>query len=132
MWVLGQNGYLTDPLYAPIALALAATFSRGARSVLEERERRKVGLICGHYIDPRVARQLAATKSVDDIITRGERRDLTMMFVDIRGFTAMSEAMRAEDVLAVTQDSLEEMSALTFKWHGAISKYVSLDLIPIS
>jgi adenylate cyclase len=130
-WVLGQNGYLTDPLYAPIAIALAATFSLGARYVLEERERRKVELIFGHYIDPRVARQLAATKSVDDIITRGERRDLSLLFVDIRGFTAMSEAMPAEEVLAVIQDYLEEMSALIFKWDGTIDKYVGDEIVAI-
>src|SRR6266852_5961583 len=130
-WVLGQNGYLTDPLYAPIAIALAASFSLGARYVLEERERRKVELIFGHYIDPRIARQLASTKSADDIISRGERRDLTMLFVDIRGFTAMSEAMRAEDVLAVIQDYLDEMSALIFKWDGTIDKFVGDEVVAI-
>jgi len=129
--VLGQNGYLSDPLYAPIAIALAASFSLGARYVLEERERRKVELIFGHYIDPRIARQLAATKSVGDIITHGERRDLTMMFVDIRGFTAMSEAMRAEDVLAVIQDYLDDMSDLIFKWDGTIDKYVGDEIVAI-
>ena len=129
--VLGQNGYLSDPLYAPIAIALAASFSLGARYVLEERERRKVELIFGHYIDPRIARQLAASKSVDEIISRGERRDLTMLFVDIRGFTAMSEAMRAEDVLAVIQDYLDEMSALIFKWDGTIDKYVGDEVVAI-
>jgi adenylate cyclase len=129
--LLGQSGYLSDPLYAPIAVALAASFSLGARYVLEERERRKVELIFGHYIDPRIARQLAASKSVDEIISRGERRDLTMLFVDIRGFTAMSEAMRAEDVLAVIQDYLEEMSALIFKWDGTIDKYVGDEIVAI-
>ena len=129
--VLGQNGYLGDPLYAPIAIALAATFSLGARYVLEERERRKVELIFGHWVDPRIARQLAAAKSVDEIISRGERRDLTMLFVDIRGFTAMSEAMRAEDVLAVIQDYLEELSALIFKWDGTIDKYVGDEIVAI-
>jgi adenylate cyclase len=130
-WVLGQNGYLTDPLYAPIAIALAATFSLGARYVLEERERRKVELIFGHYIDPRVARQLAATKSVDDIITRGERHDLTMLFLDIRGFTSMSEAMPAEEVLGLIQDYLEDMSALVLKWDGTIDKYVGDEIMAI-
>jgi len=129
--VLGQNGYLTDPLYAPIAILLAASFSLGARYVLEERERRKVELIFGHYIDPRIARQLAATKSVGDIITHGERRDLTMLFMDIRGFTAMSEAMPAEDVLAVIQEYLEDMSALIFKWDGTIDKYVGDEIVAI-
>ena len=129
--LLGQNGYLSDPLYAPIAIALAASFSLGARYVLEERERRKVELIFGHYIDPRIARQLAASKSIDEVISRGERRDLTMLFVDIRGFTAMSEAMRAEDVLAVIQDYLNEMSALIFKWDGTIDKYVGDEIVAI-
>ena len=129
--LLGQSGYLSDPLFAPIAIALAASFSLGARYVLEERERRKVELIFGHYIDPRIARQLAASKSVDEIISRGERRDLTMLFVDIRGFTAMSEAMRAEDVLAVIQDYLDEMSALIFKWDGTIDKYVGDEVVAI-
>jgi len=128
---LGQNGYLSDPLYAPIAIALAATFSLGARYVLEERERRKVEMIFGHWVDPRIARQLAASKSIDEIISRGERRDLTMLFVDIRGFTAMSEAMRAEDVLAVIQDYLEELSALVFKWDGTIDKYVGDEIVAI-
>ncbi len=54
-----------------------------------------------------------------------------MMFVDIRGFTAMSEAMRAEDVLAVIQDYLEEMSALIFKWDGTIDKYVGDEVVAI-
>src|SRR5258706_7116 len=87
---LGQKGYLSDPLFAPIAIALAASFSLRARYVLEERERRKVELIFGHSIDPRIARQLTPPQSIDEIISHGERRDLTMLFVDIRGFTALS------------------------------------------
>jgi adenylate cyclase len=129
--VLAQNGYLSDPLYAPIAIALAASFSLGARYVLEERERRKVEAIFGHYVDPRISRQLAASKSVDEVISRGERRDLTMLFVDIRGFTAMSEAMHAEDVLAVVQEYLDEMSALIFKWDGTIDKFVGDEIVAI-
>src|SRR6266446_4890907 len=131
IYALGQLGYLSDPFYAPIAIVLAAIASLGARYVLEERERRKVERIFGHYIDPRIARQLAASKSIDEIISRGERRDLTMLFVDIRGFTAMSEAMRAEDVLAVVQEYLEEMSALIFKWDGTIDKFVGDEIVAI-
>jgi adenylate cyclase len=54
-----------------------------------------------------------------------------MLFVDIRGFTAMSEAMRAEDVLAVIQDYLEELTALIFKWDGTIDKYVGDEIVAI-
>jgi adenylate cyclase len=131
IYLLGQSGYLADPLYAPLAIVLAATFSLGARYVLEERERRKVERIFGHYIDPRVARQLAATRSVEDLISRGERRELTVLFVDIRGFTAMSETMRADDVMAVIQDYLDEMSTLVLKWDGLIDKYVGDEIMAL-
>ncbi|HSS60342.1 MAG TPA: adenylate/guanylate cyclase domain-containing protein [Candidatus Limnocylindrales bacterium] len=129
VYVLGQQGYLADALSTPFAIVLAATFSLGARYVLEERERRKVERIFGQYIDPRVARQLAATRSVDDLISRGERRDLTVLFMDIRGFTTMSESMAADDVLAVIQDYLDEMSALILKWDGLIDKYVGDEIM---
>jgi adenylate cyclase len=130
-YVLGESGYLSDPLYAPLAILLAATFSLGARYVLEERERRKVERIFGHYIDPRVARQLAATRSVDDLISHGERRDVSVLFVDIRGFTSMSESMRADDVLAVIQDYLDEMSKMVLKWDGLIDKYVGDEIMAL-
>jgi adenylate cyclase len=131
IFLLGKNGYLADPLYAPIAMVLAASFSMAARYVLEDRERRKVERIFGHYVDPRIVKQLAATHSVEQIISRGERRDLTLLFVDIRGFTAMSEAMEAEDVLAVIQHYLDDMSALILKWDGTIDKYVGDEVVAL-
>src|SRR6266851_1959358 len=131
IYLLGLHGYLADPVYAPLAILLAATFSLGARYVLEERERRKVERIFGHYIDPRVARQLAATRSIDELFSRGERRELSVLFMDIRGFTAMSESMRADDVLAVIQDYLDEMSTLILKWDGLIDKYVGDEVMAL-
>jgi adenylate cyclase len=129
--LLGKAGYLSDPLYAPIAIVLSASFSMAARYVLEDRERRKVERIFGHYVDPRIVKQLAATHSVDEIISKGERRDLTLLFVDIRGFTAMSEAMAAEDVLAVIQHYLDDMSSLILKWDGTIDKYVGDEVVAL-
>src|SRR5207245_2283019 len=127
----GRLGYLSDPLYAPLAIVFGAIFSLGARYVLEERERRKVERIFGHYIDPRVAQQLAATKSVEGLISKGERRDITALFVDIRGFTSMSESMRPDQVLAVIQDYLDDMSKLILKWDGLIDKYVGDEIMAL-
>ena len=129
--VFSQHDQLIDPLYAPIAMVLAASFSLGARYVLVERERRKVERIFGQYVDPRISRQLADSRSIKDVTSKGERRELTLLFVDIRGFTAMSEAMTAEDVLAVIQEYLNEMSALILKWDGTIDKYVGDEIVAI-
>ena len=129
--LLARLDFLADPIYTPSGIVLAAVFSLGARYVLEERERRKVERIFGRYIDPRVAQQLAATRSVDDIMSRGERRDLSVMFVDIRGFTAMSESMRADEVMGVIQEYLDEMSKIVLKWDGLIDKYVGDEIMAL-
>jgi adenylate cyclase len=129
--LLSRQGYLADPVYTPIAIILAATFSLAARYVLEERERRKVERIFGHYVDPRIVLQLAAKRSIEDIISKGERRDITLLFVDIRGFTAMSEGMSAEDVQSVIQEYLDEMSSLILKWDGTIDKYVGDEIVAL-
>jgi class 3 adenylate cyclase/CHASE2 domain-containing sensor protein len=130
-FALSRLGYLGDPLYSPMAIVLGATCSLGARYVLEERERRKVERIFGHYIDPRVAQQVANTRSVDELISHGERRDVTALFIDIRGFTAMSETMRPDDVQAVIHEYLGEMSKLVLKWDGLIDKYVGDEVMAL-
>src|SRR5258707_1011085 len=73
----------------------------------------------------------AGPRSIKDVTSKGERRELMLMFVDIRGFTAMSEAMKAEDVLAVIQEYLNEMSGLILKWDGTIDKYVGDEIVAI-
>ena len=129
--LLGHAGFLVDPLYTPVAIVLAAGLSLAARYVLEERERRKVERIFGHYVDPRIVEQLAASRSIEDVISKGARRDLTLLFVDIRGFTAMSESMAAEDVLVLIQDYLNEMSSFVLKWDGTIDKYVGDEIVAL-
>jgi adenylate cyclase len=131
VFLLSQLGYLADPVYAPTAIIFAATFSLAARYVLEERERRKVERIFGHYVDPRIVLKLAAARSIEDIISKGERRDITLLFVDIRGFTAMSEGMSAEAVQSVIHEYLDEMSSLILKWDGTIDKYVGDEIVAL-
>ncbi|MHB8610850.1 MAG: CHASE2 domain-containing protein [Candidatus Dormibacteraceae bacterium] len=129
--LLGRSGFLVDPIYTPVAIVLAAGFSLAARYVLVERERRKVERIFGHWVDPRIARQLAASRSVEEIISKGERRDITLLFVDIRGFTALSEGMQAEAVQGVIQEYLDDMSRLILKWDGTIDKYVGDEIVAL-
>jgi adenylate cyclase len=59
----------------------------------------------------------------------GERRDITLLFVDVRGFTSMSEKMAAEDVTAVIQMYLDHLSGIIFTWDGTIDKYVGDEIV---
>lgn len=73
--------------------ALAASFNR-MQAGLAERQRLQVAF--GTYVDPGLAKRLL--EQGDDVFT-GERREVTVMFVDIRDFTPFAEANTAEDTV---------------------------------
>jgi adenylate cyclase len=113
-------------------LAVALTYSGVAayRFLYEDREKRKVTNLFGHYLKPEIVAELAKTRGgVDDILRGGERRDITLMFVDIRGFTSMSESMAASDVTEVVQMYLDHLSGTIFTWDGTVDKYVGDEIM---
>jgi adenylate cyclase len=74
--------------------ALAASFNR-MQAGLAERQRLQAAF--GTYVDPALAARLL--EQGDDVFT-GERREVTVMFVDIRDFTPFAEANTAEETVA--------------------------------
>lgn len=127
--LLARAGYLSDPLFAPIAMVLAGAAGLVGRYLLEERERRKVEALFGQYVDPRIIARLVRLKSAADLRLGGERRELTLLFCDIRGFTAMSESLAAEDVVRLTTEYLTALTEVVLKWDGTIDKYVGDEIV---
>jgi adenylate cyclase len=74
--------------------ALSAAFNR-MQAGLAERQRLQAAF--GMYVDPALASRLL--EQGDDVFT-GERREVTVMFVDVRDFTPFAEANTAEDTVA--------------------------------
>ena len=74
--------------------ALAGSFNR-MQAGLAERQRLQAAF--GTYVDPALAARLL--EQGDDVFT-GERREVTVMFVDVRDFTPFAETNTAEDTVA--------------------------------
>src|SRR5260370_32178298 len=131
MGFLAINSNLVPDLFHPwLAIALTYSGVTAYRVLYEDRERRKVTSLFGQYLKPEIVTQLAKTRGgVADIMRGGERRDITLLFVDIRGFTSMSESMNAHDVAAVIQIYLDHLSRIIFTWDGTIDKYVGDEIV---
>ena len=124
-----QN-WVPDLFHAWLAIGLTYSGVTAYRFLYEDREKRKVTNLFGHYLKPEIVAQLAKTRGgVDDILRGGERRDITLFFVDIRGFTSMSESMAASDVTEVVQMYLDHLSGLIFTWDGTVDKYVGDEIM---
>ncbi len=124
---------IVPDLFHPwMALALTYTGVTAYRVLYEDRERRKVTTLFGQYLKPEIVAQLAKTRGgADEILRGGNRRDITLLFVDIRGFTSMSESMAAEDVTTLIQMYLDHMSDIIFTWDGTIDKYVGDEIMAL-
>jgi len=124
------ENWVPDLFHPWLAIALTYSGVTAYRFLYEDREKRKVTALFGHYLKPEIVSELAKTRGgVEDILRGGERRDITLMFVDIRGFTSMSESMAASDVTEVVQMYLDHLSGIIFTWDGTVDKYVGDEIM---
>jgi class 3 adenylate cyclase len=98
--------------------ALAASFNR-MQAGLTERQRLQGAF--GTYVDPMLAARLL--EQGDDVFT-GERREVSVMFVDIRDFTPYAEANSAEDTVARLNALFELVVPAVVDAGGHVNKFL--------
>jgi adenylate cyclase len=98
--------------------ALSASFNR-MQAGLAERQRLQAAF--GTYVDPALASRLL--EQGDDVFT-GERREVTVMFVDIRDFTPYAEANTAEDTVARLNALFEIVVPAVVDAGGHVNKFL--------
>ena len=108
--MLGQELPATPVVQDDDLGALAASFNR-MQTGLAERQRLQAAF--GTYVDPDLAARLL--EQGDDIFT-GERREVTMMFVDIRDFSPSAEASTAGRPSPASTTSSKSSSVPSWSW----------------
>jgi adenylate cyclase len=98
--------------------ALAASFNR-MQAGLAERQRLQAAF--GTYVDPALAARLL--EQGDDVFS-GERRQVTVMFVDIRDFTPFAEANTAEDTVSRLNALFEIVVPAVVDAGGHVNKFL--------
>lgn len=93
-------------------------------SYVEERVRRnRMVSAFKKYVAPQVVDQLVKQDKFE-ITLGGENRDVAVMFVDIRGFTSMSEALSPEEVVGILNEYLTLTTSAIFEHGGTLDKFI--------
>jgi class 3 adenylate cyclase len=146
---LGANDYVTKPLDFPVVLArtesqlalkrareeiqrLAARLEDQAAQLadwnrtLEQRvaeqvaELERVGRLKG-FFTPQLAELILAGGAEDPL--KSHRREVTVVFVDLRGFTAFSETTEPEEVMRVLKEYHAEMGTLILAYEATLEHF---------
>ncbi|OWW20404.1 CHASE2 domain-containing protein [Noviherbaspirillum denitrificans] len=122
-WALFAFANLWWPVFAPLAGIFTSWLGSGAGAFLEERRKRaEVRRAFGHYVSPAVIEQMLAQP--ERLRLGGERREVTLLFSDLAGFTSISEKLEPEEVAEIMNFYLTEMAAIVIGSNGTLDKFI--------
>ena len=116
------GGLLLDPSYTALSVGLvtAAVTSYTYQNV--EAQRGAIRTAFGRYLAPAVVEELIAHP--DKLTLGGEERELTLMFCDVRNFTAISQDLNPSELTRFINELLSPLSEIILANRGTIDKYM--------
>lgn len=134
---LGANDYITKPIDFPVALARIETqlsrkraTEQSKRLMVElERHNQFIRKTFGRYLSKEVVENLLA--SPDGLALGGEKRTITILMSDLRGFSALSEKLEPEQVVTMLNGYLGKMTDIVTQNNGTIDEFIGDAILAI-
>jgi adenylate cyclase len=117
-----SKGWLIDPSFPLLGAFVVYSAMVFFRFAVTDADRRKIRRAFGHYVAPALLAQIE--NSGDRLKLGGEVRDLTVMFADMRNFTAIGESLEPHQLLGMLNTLFGALGAKITENFGTIDKFV--------
>lgn len=116
-------GYSSEVIVSPFFLALTAGYCVVLHYSIARKSKRRIESAFKKYVAPQVVSKIAKSGEYE-LKLGGETRDIAALFVDIRGFTPLSESMEPEQVVEILNSYLKLTTNCIFKHGGTLDKFI--------
>ncbi|MBD5509563.1 MAG: adenylate/guanylate cyclase domain-containing protein [Lachnospiraceae bacterium] len=121
--VMYGKGRIVPTILLPVCLLIIYLIQMVRRYVAEIMRRRQVINVFKQYVAPQVVDKISKNKDFE-LVIGGENRHIAVLFVDIRGFTTMSESLKPEEVVEILNEYLGLTTQSIFDNGGTLDKFV--------
>ena len=118
-----RGGWVLHALWLPLAATLALVLSVAVNYIRAAKEKRRVTDTFGRYVDPAVLKELLVQGGAAEDLG-GKLFNISVLFVDIRGFTTMSEALDPPTIVEILNRYLTLTTDCIMRNHGTLDKFV--------
>ena len=118
-----QHGRIMPPVLLPICLLVIWLIQMMRGYLTEIMRRRRVINVFKQYVAPQIVDKISKDKDFE-LVLGGENRHVAVLFVDIRGFTTMSESLKPEEVVEILNEYLGLTTQAIFDNGGTLDKFV--------
>ncbi len=120
VWFAFLHGWWLNFVVPSGTLVANVGFVAMYRALVEEKEKRRVRGAFQQYLSPEVIRRLLENPD----LVKPRKTEITVMFSDVRGFTTISEKLDAQELAALLNEYLTEMTQIVFAHNGTLDKYI--------
>lgn len=121
-WLFAARDLWLPSVSAMLAVATMYVVQVGVAFLQERRQRRQIEKAFRYYVAPEIVNEMTAHP--ERLVLGGARRDITIVFTDLAGFTGVSETMSPERVAALLNDYLSHMTRIVFAHGGTVDKFI--------